>query len=69
MRGHFRSHSDQGGLLCRVVSYVSSQLTKLSGDSGREKCAIYKKALPFPTKRVATSTRNAEHIASHGLLC
>src|SRR6266566_4680386 len=36
--GHFRSKSDQGGLLCRVVRHLSSQLTKLSGDFGREKC-------------------------------
>ena len=33
-----RWKSDQGGLLCRVVRHLSSQLTKLSGDSGREKC-------------------------------
>ncbi len=36
--GHFRSHSDQGGLLCSVVRHVSSQLTRLSGDFGRKKC-------------------------------
>ncbi len=40
-----------------------------SFDGEPDGSAIYKKALPFPTKRFATSTRNAEHIASHGLLC
>src|SRR5258708_5221156 len=35
---HFRSKSDQRGLLCRVVRHMSSQLTRLSGDFGRKKC-------------------------------
>ena len=35
---HFRSKSDQGGLLCRAVRHLSNQLTQLSGDAGREKC-------------------------------
>src|SRR5260370_40317998 len=36
--GHFRSKSDQGRLLCRAVRHWRSQITKLSGDFGREKC-------------------------------
>jgi len=38
MLGHFRSTSDQGGLLCRAVRQVSRLLTKRSGDHGRKTC-------------------------------
>src|SRR5689334_14437012 len=34
----FHSKSNQGGLLCRAVRQVSSQLAKLSGNLGRKKC-------------------------------
>src|SRR5260370_40128227 len=52
--GHFRSKSDQGRLLCRAVRHWSSQLTKLSGDFGREKCRD-----PLYTFRHCMECRNA----------
>ena len=35
---HCRSKRNQGGLLCSVVSQLSSQLTNLSGENCTEKC-------------------------------
>ena len=64
--GHFRSKSDQRGLLCRVVRHVSSQLTRLSGDFGiysGGKITVYSKDLTalFSDPEVAEAYK--------GLLC